>query len=142
MSVFPAFSSLRRQRASATPLLSLLPDSLGIGSGLAALQGQCGQMLPRATSLTPHPGTEIVPSCPGAEPVESFSWAASGYLAGHAGNLAASIEFRPARLPGVSELTTAVDLRCCDGRTGNSELLLHVVQSPRLVFHSMILFSI
>lgn len=140
--VFPVFSSLRRQgapdSASATPLLSLLPDSLSIGSGLAALQGQWGQMLPSATSLTPHPGTEIVPSCPRVEPEESFSWAASGYLAGHAGNLATSSESRPAQLPGVSEFTTAVDLQCRDGRTGDSELSLHVVRSPRLVFHSMI----
>lgn len=93
-------------------------------------------MLPSAMSLSPHPGTEIVPSCLGAEPVESFSWAASGDLSGHAGSLAASNEFRPAQLPGVSELTTTVDLRCPDGRTGNAELPLHVVQSPRLVFLS------
>lgn len=58
------------------------------------------------------------------------------------GYFSSSDEFRLSQLPGVSELTTAVELPCCDGRTGNPELPLHVVQNQilRLMLRSVILF--
>lgn len=57
---------------------------------------------------------------------------ASGCLAGHGKQLAASDELKLSLLSGVSELTTAadlVDLLCGDGKTGHP---LHVVQNRSL----------
>lgn len=73
----------------------------------------CWQMLPSSRSLFSGPDIEPVPRCLGAEPGWSFSWAASGCLAGHGRQLSASDKLRLSLWSGVAELTTGADLLTC-----------------------------